>query len=101
MNDEKQSFTDRLIAAEHTRDRGFPNQRPKHAATLILLDHSGKEPTVLIGRRNPAHKFMPGKFVFPGGRLDPVDRRMSVASPLPGAVEQRLLAHLPNRGTVT
>ncbi|MBV8428774.1 MAG: NUDIX hydrolase, partial [Hyphomicrobiales bacterium] len=88
MNDEKQSFTDRLIAAEHTRDRGFPNQRPKHAATLILLDHSGKEPTVLMGRRNPAHKFMPGKFVFPGGRLDPVDRRMSVASPLPGAVEQ-------------
>jgi len=101
MNDEKQSFTDRLIAAEHTRDRGFPNQRPKHAATLILLDHSGKEPTVLMGRRNPAHKFMPGKFVFPGGRLDPVDRRMSVASPLAGAVEQRLLAHLPNRGTVT
>jgi 8-oxo-dGTP pyrophosphatase MutT (NUDIX family) len=101
MTDEKSSFTERLIAAEHTRDRSFPNQRPKPAATLIILDHAGKEPTVLMGRRNPAHKFMPDKFVFPGGRLDPVDRRMSVASPLPGAVEQRLLAHLPNRGAVT
>jgi len=99
--DEKQSFTDRLIAAEHTRDRSFPNQRPKHAATLILLDHTGSVPTVLMGRRNPAHKFMPGKFVFPGGRLDPVDRRMGVASPLPEAVERRLLAHLPNRAPVT
>jgi 8-oxo-dGTP pyrophosphatase MutT (NUDIX family) len=101
MTDAKSSFTERLIAAEHTRDRSSPNQRPKHAATLIILDHAGEEPTVLMGRRNPAHKFMPGKFVFPGGRLDPVDRRMSVALPLPGAVEQRLLAHLPNRGAVT
>jgi 8-oxo-dGTP pyrophosphatase MutT (NUDIX family) len=101
MSDEKSSFTDRLMAAEHTRDRSFPNQRPKHAATLIILDHEGKEPTVLMGRRNPAHRFMPGKFVFPGGRLDPVDLRMRVASPLNGAVEQRLLAHLPNRGPPT
>src|SRR6516162_9777868 len=95
---EKQSFTDRLIAAEHTRDRSFPNQRPKHAATLIILDHSGNEPTVLMGRRNPAHKFMPGKFVFPGGRVDPVDRHMRVALPLHTEVQDRLLAHLPRRG---
>lgn len=101
MTDVKSSFTDRLIAAEHNRDRSSPNQRPRHAATLIILDHSGSEPTVLMGRRNPAHKFMPRKFVFPGGRLDPVDRRMRVASPLHAAVEQRLLAHLPNRGATT
>ncbi|MFI5012723.1 MAG: NUDIX hydrolase [Hyphomicrobiales bacterium] len=101
MNDEKPNFSSRLTAADHNRDRSFPNQRPKHAATLIVLDHSGAEPTVLMGRRNPAHKFMPGKFVFPGGRLDPADRRMQAASPLHEGVERRLLAHLGDRGATT
>ena len=101
MNDRQPSPAERLTAAEHNRSRELPNQRPKHAATLILLDHSGKEPTVLMGRRNPAHKFMPGKFVFPGGRLDPVDRRMSFAEPLNAEVEEKLLAHLSRRGPVT
>jgi 8-oxo-dGTP pyrophosphatase MutT (NUDIX family) len=101
MTEQEAGHADRLTAAEHNRGRNSPNQRPKHAATLILLDHSGKEPTVLMGRRNPAHKFMPGKFVFPGGRLDPVDRRMSFAAPLHAQVEERLLAHLPRRGPVT
>jgi 8-oxo-dGTP pyrophosphatase MutT (NUDIX family) len=97
MND-KPNHAERLTAAEHNRGRESPNQTPKPAATLILLDHAGKEPTVLMGRRNPAHKFMPGKFVFPGGRVDPADRFMSIAAPLNAEVEQRLLAHLPRRG---
>jgi 8-oxo-dGTP pyrophosphatase MutT (NUDIX family) len=101
MTDDKPNLADRLTSAEHNRGRVSPNQRPKPAATLILLDHAGREPTVLMGRRNPAHKFMPGKFVFPGGRLDPADRRMRVASPLHGEVERRLLAHLPRRGPET
>jgi 8-oxo-dGTP pyrophosphatase MutT (NUDIX family) len=100
MNDHQRSHADRLTAAEHNRGRGSPNLKPKPAATLILLDHAGKEPKVLMGRRNPAHKFMPGKFVFPGGRVDPADRFMGVASPLHAEVEQRLLAHLPRRGPV-
>ncbi|SED96013.1 hypothetical protein SAMN05444161_4490 [Rhizobiales bacterium GAS191] len=102
--EDARAFADRLTAAEHNRDRSSPRLRPKPAATLIILDHAGqeshagKEPTVLMGRRNPAHKFMPGKFVFPGGRVDPVDRHMRVALPLHAAVEERLLAHLPRRG---
>jgi 8-oxo-dGTP pyrophosphatase MutT (NUDIX family) len=94
MNDSRSEWAARLTARDGKSGRGFPYQRPKPAATLILLDHSGKEPTVLMGRRNPAHKFMPGKFVFPGGRLDPVDRRMSAAVPLHAAVEERVRAHL-------
>jgi 8-oxo-dGTP pyrophosphatase MutT (NUDIX family) len=101
MIDEKPRLAERLTADQHNRAHSSPNLRPKHAATLIILDHAGSEPTVLMGRRNPAHKFMPGKFVFPGGRLDPVDRRMQSASPLHEAVERRLLAHLPNRGSTT
>ena len=45
--------------------------RPKDAATLILIDRSGKVPKVLLGKRHHGHKFMPGKFVFPGGGVDP------------------------------
>jgi 8-oxo-dGTP pyrophosphatase MutT (NUDIX family) len=101
MNDNQPSPAERLTAAEHNIGRSSPHQRPKFAATLILLDHSGSEPTVLMGRRNPAHKFMPGKFVFPGGRLDPVDRQMGVAAPLHAEVEKRLLAHLSRRGPLT
>ncbi len=65
------------------RARPLVPQRPaEDAATLILIDRSGEAPKVLLGKRHASHKFMPGKFVFPGGRVDPVDRRMPVAQPL-------------------
>ncbi len=35
---------------------------------------------------------MPGKFVFPGGRVEPGDRRMSAAGPLDPVVEEKLNA---------
>jgi 8-oxo-dGTP pyrophosphatase MutT (NUDIX family) len=66
--------------------------RPADAATLILLDHAGKTPRVLMGRRHAGHKFMPGKFVFPGGRLEPSDRRMAIAGPLDEIIEGKLNA---------
>lgn len=73
------------------RNRLGPNQPPKDAATLILVDRSGKTPKVLMGKRHPNLKFMPGKFVFPGGRLDAADRAMSAAGALDAAVEDKLL----------
>jgi 8-oxo-dGTP pyrophosphatase MutT (NUDIX family) len=81
-----------LTTAE--RERRWPNVRPRDAATMIILDRSGKVPKVLMGKRHPGHKFMPGKFVFPGGRVDPEDRRMSVAGALDQACEQRLMARV-------
>jgi 8-oxo-dGTP pyrophosphatase MutT (NUDIX family) len=71
----------------------LPNVRPKDAATLILIDRSGAEPKVLLGRRHEGHKFMPGKFVFPGGRVEPHDRLMPAASELDPRAEARLVAH--------
>ena len=56
--------------------------RPRDAATLILLDRKGDEVLVLMGRRHAGHAFMPGKFVFPGGRTDPADSRIPVATAL-------------------
>ncbi|HTV71850.1 MAG TPA: NUDIX hydrolase [Rhizobiaceae bacterium] len=56
--------------------------RPRDAATLILLDRRGADVNVLMGRRHRGHAFMPGKFVFPGGRTDPADSRIQTASDL-------------------
>jgi len=73
---------------------GFPNVMPKDAATLILLDCTGSEPKVLMGKRHDRHVFMPGAYVFPGGRLDPIDRTMPVAASLDPRAEQKLMAQI-------
>ena len=49
--------------------------RPKDAATLILVRRDGPAPRVLMGKRSGGHAFMPDKYVFPGGRVDPEDSR--------------------------
>jgi 8-oxo-dGTP pyrophosphatase MutT (NUDIX family) len=85
MNDLAQLLT----SAE--RERKSPNVRPRDAATLILVDRSGATPKVLLGKRHHKHAFMPGKFVFPGGRVDPSDRLMSAATPLDNHTEQYLM----------
>ena len=61
---------------------GGKPMRPRDAATLILLDRTGNTVNVLMGRRHMRHAFMPGKFVFPGGRTDPSDSRIPVAGEL-------------------
>jgi 8-oxo-dGTP pyrophosphatase MutT (NUDIX family) len=66
---------------------------PKDAATLIIIDRAAAEPRVLLGRRHARHVFLPGKFVFPGGRVDAADREMRAAAPLHGEIERRLLQH--------
>jgi len=65
--------------------------KPRDAATLIVLDHAGPgEARVLMGRRHGGHDFMPGKWVFPGGRIDPSDFRAPFASDLRPEVAARL-----------
>ena len=68
-----------------------PNRPPRDAATLILLDRSGPTPKVLMGRRHHGHVFLPGRFVFPGGAVDPRDRLMTVGSPLDPRAEAKLM----------
>jgi len=67
---------------ETARDQSFANVRPRDSATLILIDRAESVPKVLLGRRHERHRFMPGKFVFPGGRVERSDRLMPVAAPL-------------------
>ncbi|TDH39488.1 NUDIX hydrolase [Pseudohoeflea suaedae] len=78
---------------------GHPTIRPRDAASLILIDRSASVPRVLMGRRARAHAFMPGVYVFPGGRRDPGDSRKSVSAPLCPEVLDRLAIRTPKRFT--
>ncbi len=49
--------------------------RPRDAASLILLREGAAGLEVLIGRRGKGARFMPGRYVFPGGRTTPGDAR--------------------------
>ena len=60
--------------SEHVRARPAI-VRPRDAASLIVLRGEGHDLELLAGRR-PGHvRFMPGVWVFPGGAIDPDDRR--------------------------
>ena len=49
--------------------------RPRDAASLILLRDGEAGLEVLIGRRGQGARFMPGRYVFPGGRVMAEDAR--------------------------
>jgi 8-oxo-dGTP pyrophosphatase MutT (NUDIX family) len=71
--------------------QNLPGVKIRDASTMLVIDRAGRTPKVLLGRRHHGHKFMPGKYVFPGGRVELADRRMSAATPLDKRVEARLM----------
>lgn len=86
-------MTDALAA---TRQRPA---RPKRSASLILIDRSGAEPRLLLGRRGAGQKFMPDKYVFPGGRTDRGDHRAKLTAGLRGEDRERLFKALGTRAS--
>jgi 8-oxo-dGTP pyrophosphatase MutT (NUDIX family) len=74
--------------------QNLPGVRIRDAAAMLIIDRSGPMPKVLFGRRHHGHKFMPGQFVFPGGRVERADRYMRAATPLEAQVEARLMKEL-------
>lgn len=64
---------------------------PRPAATLMWLRDTASGPEVLLTRRSPSASFLPGVFVFPGGRVDDAD---AAVADLAGAAAAAL-PHLP------
>jgi len=64
--------------------------RPRDAATLVLYRREADGLRVLMGQRSAGHKFMPDRYVFPGGRIDRSDYRVAPATPLQPRVEDIL-----------
>lgn len=62
----------------------------RDAASLILLRDADTDPRILIGQRGRNAAFMPSKFVFPGGAVDPGDAAVPIARPLAPSCAARL-----------
>jgi len=60
----KQIATSSIVNLENSA------QSLSDAATLIIIDDQSGVAKILMGRRRYDQVFMPGKFVFPGGRVD-------------------------------
>jgi 8-oxo-dGTP pyrophosphatase MutT (NUDIX family) len=85
-------LTRKIIKAEGIQTAS--NRPPKNAATLVLIDRTSTPPAVLLGRRHKSHVFLPGKFVFPGGRVEKCDRSLPVFGSLNYQVEAKLKKQL-------
>ena len=67
--------------------------RPRPAASLVLVREGPGGPEVLLGRRGAGARFMPGRYVFPGGRVQRSDSLPWAGEAIAADVEARLLAH--------
>lgn len=67
----------------------------RDAATVIVLRDRDQSPSVLMGQRGAKAAFMPNKFVFPGGAVDPEDALVPFAQPLSPLCTSRLIDGAP------
>ena len=72
----------------------------RHAASVVVLRHDMPGgPAVLMGQRGAGAAFMPSKYVFPGGAVDPQDAEVPLWQPLPVATADALARHPCPGGT--
>ena len=65
------------------------------AATVVLWREGSAGPQVLMGQRGEGAVFMPSKFVFPGGRVDPEDHAAARPGFLSSDCARRLMLMVP------
>lgn len=65
------------------------------AATVILWRDGPEGPRILMGQRGEGAVFMPSKFVFPGGSVDPGDSAEGVGTLLSDICRRRLTLFSP------
>lgn len=88
--------TDRLPAgfAERIDDPPPQPARPRPAATLVLLRKGSAGLEVLLLRRTRASGFVPGAYVFPGGRVDGEDATPEVLARVDGLTDEGAASRL-------
>ena len=63
---------------------------------MMLIDRSGPCPRCCSAAATHGHKFMPGKFVFPGGRIEALDATMSAVSEIHPDMQAKLNERVAN-----
>ncbi|MBI4539639.1 MAG: NUDIX hydrolase [Gemmatimonadetes bacterium] len=73
-----------------------PPVTPVPAATVVLLRDGplGSAPEVLLLRRHRSAGFVPGAYVFPGGRVDTEDREQRIVARTAGLTAEEAAARL-------
>jgi 8-oxo-dGTP pyrophosphatase MutT (NUDIX family) len=66
--------------AETVEDAPPEPAEARPAATVVLLRDGADGPEALLMRRHERSGFVPGAWVFPGGRVDPADRAPPLAA---------------------
>lgn len=67
-----------------------PKAAIRDASTIILLRQTTRGPSVLMGQRGESAVFMPSKYVFPGGAVDPQDAQVPLQAPINALCARRL-----------
>ncbi|TPE50248.1 NUDIX hydrolase [Amaricoccus solimangrovi] len=67
----------------------------RHAATIVLTRQTAHGPEILMGQRSSGAVFMPDKFVFPGGAVDPEDYAAGQREGLPESDPRLLIDTAP------
>ncbi len=67
----------------------------RNAATVIVLRDRFEAPSILMGQRGAQAAFMPNKFVFPGGAVDPQDAHVPLVAPVGPLCHARLADDSP------
>ena len=62
----------------------------RNAATVIVVRDRDHAPKVLMGQRGSKAAFMPNKFVFPGGAVDPQDGAIGITKSITEPCRSRL-----------
>ncbi|MEX2617612.1 MAG: hypothetical protein WD767_16100 [Alphaproteobacteria bacterium] len=86
-------MTDRTTLAAQKKRPAHPHD----AASVVLLRGTRTNPEVLLGRRRLNARFMPGVYVFPGGRVDRTDAAEAEPFPLRHDVLAQMRRHCPPR----
>ena len=71
-----------------------PAMEPVDGSSVVVYERRAGRVHLLMGQRHKTQAFMPDRFVFPRGRVDPGDAAISFAAGLPARLRDLLLLEM-------